>query len=1165
LWAKQGGGISIDEGRGIAVDANGNSYITGYYLYSGQFDNNLLSNYGDRDIFIAKYDGNGNNVWARHAGSSSLDYGNSIGVDAAGYTYLTGFVNGTAKFGTTQIGGSGGYDTYIARYDPAGELMWVKSPGCSGLDEGRGIGVDAGGNTLVTGYFRGTINFNGTVLSNGGDRDIFMAKYDGNGTCLWAKQATGSGDQTGSGAGVGVTGSGYFVGGYTGPITIGTVQLPSSGVYVAKMGEAIIPKVFITSPNGGEIWKTYSTHNITWNSNFTGYIKIELSQDNGASWIPIVNSIVATKGNYTFTVPPFASSPNCLVKLSVVGGTYSSISAAPFTITSDDVPNIVVNTPNTNVRWNGGSVHSINWTVSGAVQNVKIEYTTDNGTAWKLVKASAPASDQSFQWTVPSDASTQCRVRVSDAANAALNDVSDELFTITNLSLTSPMAGEKIKAGSVKNIQWTAGGISTVNLAYSLNSGQTWTTIATNIAASGQTYAWTVPQSISSSCLIKITDQSDPTLIDVMDSVFTIWQVVTVAQTPGMGQAVLTLGATNVTFSAFVITPGSLELSYYSGEGPAAGALPKTASTVSDYYWSVNAPQLTYMNGKVSIPVGALSNVINSAKLTWLKRNASSETWVNIGGIVKDGALTSTVPFTGFKELAIGVVSPPSLTVNAFINIGTSKMSLAKDTTFVISNEGGDTLRIGTIQSSDSAFTVTSSSAVLAGGESFTDTLRFMPRAFGQVNAVIRISSNDAGGMDSIRISGSSPYPFLSTNLSTILFGEVPRNVASKATLILSNSSLNILKVTNVYTNTGAFSVSKTSLTIPQKDSLAITFVPVVNGVILDTLFLVNNSQQSVVKIPLSGSSPQPQLAASAVSVVFADVRKNDSSKSTITLYNRSINPLVLASVSSGTSAFTVSPTTAKEIKANDSLIISLVFSPGSLGISSDTLTINSDGGTLRIPMKGTSPYPVFTAPGMLNFGNVLRTSVKTLQLSIVNSSINDLVIDSMICRGKQFSNAVVGGLRPVKKGDTLKVMVTFAPDSLRQYSDTLFFFSNAQTRIEKITLIGGGVLTGIDRNELTVPARYALMQNYPNPFNPSTVIGFSLPVESQVQLKIYDMVGRELQTLVDDKLSAGCYSLTFNAGKLSSGMYIYRLIAVDRENKNQTRYSETRRFLLMK
>jgi hypothetical protein len=86
--------------------------------------------------------------------------------------------------------------------------------------------------------------------------------------------------------------------------------------------------------------------------------------------------------------------------------------------------------------------------------------------------------------------------------------------------------------------------------------------------------------------------------------------------------------------------------------------------------------------------------------------------------------------------------------------------------------------------------------------------------------------------------------------------------------------------------------------------------------------------------------------------------------------------------------------------------------------------------------------------------------------------------------------------------------------------------------------------LTGIKSDRPGVPDKFDLSQNYPNPFNPSTKITYQLPAAGHVTLKIFDSLGRELATLVNENLAAGYYDATFNADKLPSGIYFYRLAA---------------------
>ncbi len=94
-------------------------------------------------------------------------------------------------------------------------------------------------------------------------------------------------------------------------------------------------------------------------------------------------------------------------------------------------------------------------------------------------------------------------------------------------------------------------------------------------------------------------------------------------------------------------------------------------------------------------------------------------------------------------------------------------------------------------------------------------------------------------------------------------------------------------------------------------------------------------------------------------------------------------------------------------------------------------------------------------------------------------------------------------------------------------------------------------------KEENTIPTAFSLEQNYPNPFNPETIIEFSLPAQRDVTLKIYNTLGEEVKTLINENLKPGRYAIPFNASGLASGVYIYRLNAGD--------FVSTKKSLLLK
>ena len=88
-------------------------------------------------------------------------------------------------------------------------------------------------------------------------------------------------------------------------------------------------------------------------------------------------------------------------------------------------------------------------------------------------------------------------------------------------------------------------------------------------------------------------------------------------------------------------------------------------------------------------------------------------------------------------------------------------------------------------------------------------------------------------------------------------------------------------------------------------------------------------------------------------------------------------------------------------------------------------------------------------------------------------------------------------------------------------------------------------------------------MQNYPNPFNPTTVISYQLPTASTVSLKVYDVLGKEVMTLVQGRQAAGTYNYTLNASKLASGVYFYRLQAS--ATNGASSFVQTKKMMLVK
>ena len=140
------------------------------------------------------------------------------------------------------------------------------------------------------------------------------------------------------------------------------------------------------------------------------------------------------------------------------------------------------------------------------------------------------------------------------------------------------------------------------------------------------------------------------------------------------------------------------------------------------------------------------------------------------------------------------------------------------------------------------------------------------------------------------------------------------------------------------------------------------------------------------------------------------------------------------------------------------------------------------------------------------------------------DTTISDLTDTSLVFDGSSF-------LKPVTKYEWT---VLVNDEYTTVYSDTFYFFTPEITDIKEIT-------------ELELPKSFSLKQNYPNPFNPATAINYLLPISSNVELSIYNMLGQKVKTLVSKKQTPGNYTINWDASGLSSGVYIYLLKSDDK------------------
>ncbi|MCW5909000.1 MAG: T9SS type A sorting domain-containing protein [Chitinophagales bacterium] len=224
-WTKATKGNNINLLTGIAVSASNDVFVTGFF--GGMFSINnqtMYSNSPSYDVLLARLDNNGNLQWIKTAGSNYEDAATAIAVDGEGNPVITGYFAGIATFGSNTITYHDYNDVFVAKYDAAGNNLWVRAGKGQQLDVGYAITVDADNNIFATGVFQGTAVFDGYTVT-GIDREIFMVSYSPTGTVRWVQKAGGINTDCGLGIAVKSNGNVVICGYYIHTCYFGNIQI----------------------------------------------------------------------------------------------------------------------------------------------------------------------------------------------------------------------------------------------------------------------------------------------------------------------------------------------------------------------------------------------------------------------------------------------------------------------------------------------------------------------------------------------------------------------------------------------------------------------------------------------------------------------------------------------------------------------------------------------------------------------------------------------------------------------------------------------------------------------------------------------------------------------------------------------------------------------------
>jgi len=357
------------------------------------------------------------------------------------------------------------------------------------------------------------------------------------------------------------------------------------------------PFIDVLAPDGGESLDACESYSIRWSNGGipSSRYRISYSLDNGTNWTTITSNYYnssTTNATYSWTVPNINSTDALVRVQAYYDNSIQGISNATFTTNRNT--DIIVNTPNGGEMWEAGQSYTITWAHIASLNRFEVQYSTDGGNNWTNIANSVYGS--SYTWTVPNDVSTNCYVRVLNYYDNCEWDASDASFSITPptpyIEVNSPNGGNTLYVGNSYSITWDADYLSSsfVVLEYSTDNGGTWNTISNAVDASLGTYSWTVPNAISTQCLVRISELGNLSLYDESNSVFTIRDPYITILNPNGGETWIGCESEQIQWQAFGI-PGNRFRLYYSTNGGTTWTTVTTnyynSGSTKTYTWDV--------------------------------------------------------------------------------------------------------------------------------------------------------------------------------------------------------------------------------------------------------------------------------------------------------------------------------------------------------------------------------------------------------------------------------------------------------------------------------------------------------------------------------------------------------------------------------------------------
>jgi len=577
-----------------------------------------------------------------------------------------------------------------------------------------------------------------------------------------------------------------------------------------------IPTPIVTAPNGGETWYAGESRTITWQpaTFFSTTVNIEYSLDGGTTYNTIASN-QSNNGSYAWTLPS-VNSTTALIKVSNSSNTaYYDVSNALLTLR----PYVRLITPNGGEQLGSCTQTTISFERAPTYTSFNIEYSIDGGLNWIVIQSNQTYSStfNNYSWTIPNTPSTQALVRVYPYGVVSRADQSDAFFTLKRaVTIVQPNYGGVLVVGSTYPVKWLSDGISNIyDIAYS-TAGPTgpWTNIVLGYNTSINTYNWTVPNTPSTNCYLRIRDNISSCKEDISDLAFTIASTpnpITII-TPNGGDSLRACQSYNITWTETGTPAGSYNISYSIDYGLNWIPIVTSYPTLSGIYqWTVPNVNISGALIKVQSAINPLVFDYSNALFTIVpgRLNTNNDVTICAGSSVQlnttGGSNYTWTPTTGLSNPNIPNPLATPLTTTQYIVRSNSNGCSLSDTVMISINPSSGLASSVSIASSTnnpicSGTMVTFTASPVNGG--------FAPAYQWKINGIntgantYSFSTAALSPTDVVSCIMTSSLQCVTNNPATSNAINLTVNIPPSAPIVTTNSPVPVFGVIHLYAST---------------------------------------------------------------------------------------------------------------------------------------------------------------------------------------------------------------------------------------------------------------------------------------------------------------------------------------------------------------------------